>query len=162
MRCLELEIIRKRGSKEAYRVFYTLSVRKPEWFVTLTLPLGIWVIPYHLLIYGDDTGFYLKSYAISHGRGRPSYCDRCPSHYKVNQYKLNVSMAIKPGNMNFGPNIDGLVGQPRRWIPVTQKNYDQWVFVGFLDMVLWDIEDNSLPNSEDDMWCIFWDNLILH
>ena len=60
-RCNELELTRKRASKESYDAFSEASLRAYRWFTTLPPPLGIYNIPVHRLIDIDETGFYLKN-----------------------------------------------------------------------------------------------------
>ena len=57
--CNQLEVSRKRGSKEAYDMFSVQSIIQIEWFVTLSPPLGVYGIIYHQLIDVDETVSYL-------------------------------------------------------------------------------------------------------
>ena len=161
-RCFEMEISRKRCSKEAYDAFSASSLQKLRWFISLPPPLGVSGVRSHQLIDIDETGFYLKSCAGGYGRGHTSCRVRCPSHYKRNEPKVNVILAIEPGNPNIERHLDGSVERPRRWIHVSQENCDQWLFGDFMDMILRDIETNPVEGGYDDSRCVLWDNLVLH
>ena len=78
-KCKELEILRKRASKEAYDAFSQSSLRKLRWFVTLPTPLGVHGVNLWELIDVDETGFYLKSTA-NYGIAHTSCRVRFPAH----------------------------------------------------------------------------------
>ena len=78
-RCRELDLTRKRASKESYDTFSLTSIRALFWFKTLPPPLGIHTTPLHRLIDINETGFYLKQYSSNYGRGHCTCRVRCPS-----------------------------------------------------------------------------------
>ena len=59
-RCIELNITRKRVSKEAYDAFSPLALQKLEWFRTRIPPLGVSGLDIWKTIDFDETGFYLS------------------------------------------------------------------------------------------------------
>ena len=71
-RCAELQLTRKRASKESFDAFSTASIRAKEWFRTLPPPLGVHGQPVHRLIDIDETGFSLKKMCCEL-RSRPSH-----------------------------------------------------------------------------------------
>lgn len=90
------------------------------------------------------------------------YRVRYPSHdYKRNEPKVNVILAIEPGDPNIDANIDGSVEIPRRYIHILQDNCDQWLFSDYVDKICTDIE-NDLVEGYDDSRYFLWDNLVLH
>ena len=124
-RCSDLQVTRKRGSKEAYGAFSASSIRKLDWFVNIPPPLGVSGLQSRQLIDIDETGFYLKCCAENYGRGQTSYRIRHPSHYKRNEPKLNVVMGIEPMNPDIDHALDGSRNRPRRWVMITQQSCDQ-------------------------------------
>ena len=161
-RCKELEISRKRASKEAYDAFSPTSLMKLRWFVTLPAPLGVHGANLWELIDVDETGFYLKSVTPNYGRAHTSCRVRFPAHYTRKEPKINVIFGIEPGNPNLPPHVDGSVERPRRWYHISQVNCDQYVFGDFIDSMLTDIEQNPVPGNYDDRRIIMWDNLSCH
>lgn len=99
------------------------------------------------LINIDETEFHLKGHAGNYGRGHISCRVRCFSHYKRYEPKLNVIMAIEPGNPNIDPELDGSTNRPRMWVMVTQQNCDQWIFADFVNHVVNDIETNHIEGG---------------
>ena len=60
------------------------------------------------------------------------------------------------------PFVDGNVMFPRRWILISQKNYDQYMFGDFIDSIFQSSENVSAPGDVDDERCIVLDNFSLH
>ena len=108
----------------------------------------------------DETGFYLKDCSRNYGLGHTSWHVRYLCQYKRNEPKLNLIMAINPGNPNVDPNLDGSINRPRRWVTITKQNYDQWIFADFVNMILRDIEVYS--GAGDETCCLMRDNLIMY
>ena len=161
-RCSEMGLSRKRSSREAYAAFSAASLRKLQWFWTEAPPLGIRGINMRLLMDIDETGFYVKSVATKYGRGHTTCQVRYPAHYTRSEPKLNIILAIEPGDPTLPPGEIGSADRPRRWVRVTQDSVDNLVFGDFVDEILTSIENNPAPNGYDDERCILWDNLILH
>ena len=58
--------------------------------------------------------------------------------------------------------LSDLVSVTLRWVFVSQSNYNQYIFGGFVDYILRIIEDAPIPGDVDDERCILWDNISLH
>ena len=153
---------RKRSSREAYAAFSAASLRKMQWFWTEPPPLGIRGINMRSLLDIDETGFYVKSVCTKYGRGHTTCRVRTPAHYTRSEPKLNVILAIEPGDPRLHPYEIGSVDRPRRWVKVTHDNIDNLLFGDFIDEILTSFETNPATNGYDDERCILWDNLILH
>ena len=69
---------------------------------------------------------------------------RYPSHYKRNEPKVTVILAIEPGNPNIDANHYRSIEKPRRWIHVSQENCDQWLFEDYMDMICLDIKNHPV------------------
>ena len=108
-RCQELDLTRKRSSKESYDAFSIASQRSLAWFQTLPPPLGIQGVPIHSLIDIDETGFCLKSCTSNYGRGHRTCRVRVPSHYRRMESKINLILAVESGNHNIPPHLDGSI-----------------------------------------------------
>ena len=161
-RCLELGLTRKRSSREAYEAFSASSIQKRIWFWNEPPPLGIHETPTSTLLDVDETGFYLKDICTKYGRSHTTCRVRYPSHYTRNATRLNVILAIEPGNFNIHPGSSGSVNLPRRWVYVTHDSIDQFNFGEFIDDILSDIENHPVPDGYDNSRCILWDNLSCH
>ena len=59
-RCSQLDVSRKKASKESYNAFTADSIERLNWFITLPPPLGVVDVPNHQLIDIDEAGFFLK------------------------------------------------------------------------------------------------------
>lgn len=68
-RCNDLEMTRKRCSKEAFQAFSFRTQQRVRWFQTLPPPLGVRNIPLSSLLDSDETGFYLRDLGPKYGRG---------------------------------------------------------------------------------------------
>ena len=161
-RCEELEIARKRLSKEACDAFSPRVQRRVRWFWTLPPPLGIANIRMAILIDIDETGFYLSKLGSNYGRAVGCLRVRVPRHYTRNDQKLNVIIAVEPGDPNLPANVDGSVQNPRRWLMITVENVDQFVFGEFMEMLCTDLETNGTQNGLDMDRIFMWDNLSVH
>ena len=69
----QLDISRKRSSKEMYDTFSTGLIQLLQWFISLPPPLGGFNVPIFQLIDIDKSGFYLKK-CVSNYRRRHSSC----------------------------------------------------------------------------------------
>ena len=161
-RCTDLSYTRKRGSRESYDAFSPTSLRRLTWYKTLPPPLGVHAVPIHQLIDIDETGFYLKSCSSKYGRSNKTCRVRYPAHYKRNEPKINVILACESGNQNIPGNVDGSANRPRLWIQVSIDNIDQFVFGGFVNEILTDIEENPVGGGYDDERIFIWDNHRAH
>lgn len=94
-RLKELQITRKRCTKEAYDVFSERTQRRVRWFMTLPPPLGVYRVLMQRLIDIDETGFYLKSCSSNYGRGLICERFRNPSHYIRNALRVNVILGTR-------------------------------------------------------------------
>jgi len=161
-RCRELDLTRKRVSKESYDAFSPASQRALRWFKTLPPPLGVNTLPLHSLIDIDETGFYLKACGSNYGRGHRTCRVRIPSHYRRMEAKINVILAVESGNPNIVPHLDGSIQRPRKWFRLTTDNVDQYIFGGFVNEILHNIENHPVPGDYDMEKTIIWDNLRAH
>ena len=161
-RLQELQITRKRCAKEAYDAFSERTQRRVRWFMTLPPPLGVYRVLMRKLIDIDETGFYLKCCSPNYGRGLICQRVRNPSHYNRNAQRVNVILAIEPGDPRLPANVDGSIENPRRWLKITVANIDQHVFADFCDETCRDLENNPVNNGLDDERYFMWDNLTAH
>ena len=51
-------------------------------------------------------------------------------------------------NPNVDIDLDRPLENPRRWIQATQENCDQFIFADVLNIALWDIEENPVPQRQ--------------
>jgi len=161
-RCTELELTRNRSSKESYDAFSPASIRSLRWYKTLPPPLGVHNVPIHSQLDMDETGIYLKKLSRNYGRGHKSSRVRCPAHYRRNEQKLNLILCVESGNPNIPAHMDGSMERPRKWFRLTNENVDQFIFGGFVNQTLTDIETNPVIGNYDMTKCLLWDNVIFH
>jgi len=161
-RCNELELTRKRSSKESYDAFSVTSRQALRWYKTLPPPLGVQGLPVHRYIDIDETGFYLKKLSRNYGRGHRTCRVRYPAHYRRNEAKINVILAVEAGNPNIPAHMDGSLNRPRKWLRITVENVDQFIFGGFVNEILDNIERFPVQGDYDMNRVIIWDNLRAH
>ena len=161
-RCKELNITRKRASKEAYDAFSASALRKLHLFNTCAPPLGVCGVPMHQLIDIDETGFYLSSCGSNYGRGYSCVRVRVPAHYFRREMKIDVLVGIEAGNPNLPAHVDGSVQRPRRWYKITYENCDMFTFGDFCDEICTDIETDPVPGGYDNEKVFMWDGLAAH
>jgi hypothetical protein len=161
-RCKELEITRKRLSKDAYDAFSPRLQKRVRWFWSQPPPLGISHVVLPQLIDIDETGFCLSKLGSNYGRSVGCLRVRVPRHYTRNDQQVNVIIAAEPGDPNLPAIIDGSVQNPRRWLMITVDNVDQYIFGDFMDIVCTDLETNAVPNGLDTDRVFMWDNLSVH
>jgi len=161
-RCSELEITRKRLSKEAYDAFSLRVQRRVRWFWSQPPPLGILTLIISQLIDIDETGFYSSKFGSNYGRALGCIRVRVPRHYTRNDPKVNVIIAVEPGDPNLPAHVDGSLQNPRRWLMLALNNIDQFVFGQFMEMLCNDLEMNPVPNGLDMDRVFMWDNLNAH
>jgi len=149
-KCADLQFTRKRGSRESYDAFYPVSLRRLHWYKTEAPPLGICGVPTHRMIDINETSFCLKSCARRYWRGHKTSRVRYPQHYRRNKPKLNVLLACEAGNENIPANMDGSIQRPQIWIRVTQSYVDQFIFGGFINEILTNIEEHPVIGGYDD------------
>jgi len=97
-RCNQLDIPRKRSSKEAYDTFSAGSIQLLQWFIFLPQPLGVFDVPIFQLIHINKSRFYLKNCVSNYRRGHSSCGVIILSHYKRKEPKIKLTMTIDPGN----------------------------------------------------------------
>ena len=161
-RCKDLQLTRKRCSKEAFDAFSPRTLRRLRWFKTLPPPLGVRGVQIRRLIDVDETGFYLRDLGSNYGRGAICQRVRVPRHYTRSDPKVNVILAIEPGDPNLPAHVDGSIQKPRRWLKITTENVDQFVFGDFCDSIFTDLENNPVDGGGDNDRGIMWDNLSAH
>ena len=161
-RCNELNITRKRSSKEAYDAFSPRSLEKLDWFLTQPPPLGVFDIPMYQLIDIDGIGFYLSSCGSNYGRGYSCVRVRVPAHYTRREQKINVLAGIEAGNPNLPPNVDGSIERPRWWFRVTYQNCDMFTFADFCNEICINLEEDPVPGGYDDERVFMLDGLSVH
>jgi len=150
---MDLGLWRKRSSRESYEAFSASSIQKAQWFWSESPPIGISGVDSFKLINVDETGFYLKSVATKYGCSHTTTQVYHPAHYTRNEPKVNVILAVEPGDPLLPPDIDGSIQRPRRWIHVSQVNCDQFVFGDFIDTMLLNIELHHVPQDYDNERC---------
>ena len=64
----------------------------------------------------DETGFYLKSCVKNYGRSHKTIRVKYPSHYSRAEPKVNLIMAVEPGNNNLPPHVLGSTHRTCRWV----------------------------------------------
>ena len=85
-----------------------------------------------------------------------------PDHYTRSEKKVNIILAIEPEEARLPPYVNGSIENLRRWIHVLQINCNQFVFGGFIDDLLIDLEETPAPGYMDKNRYILWDNLSSH
>ena len=78
----------------------------------LPLPLGVRAQPIHRLIDVDKTGFYIKKCSLNYRRGHITCRVWCPAHYRWNEAKLNIILAVKSGKANIPSHMDDSIEKP--------------------------------------------------
>ena len=74
------------------------SLQKLLWFWTEAPPIGISGVNVHTLVDVDDTGFYVKSVYTKYERGHTTSRVVTPTHHIRSDPKLNIILAIEPGD----------------------------------------------------------------
>ena len=87
----------------------------------------------HLLIDISETGFYLKSVFTKYRRSHTTSRVRRLDHYTRKERKVNIFIAVEPGNSNLAPEINGSIDRPRQWVHISQDNTDQFIFGEYID-----------------------------
>ena len=105
---------RKRSSREAYAAFSPVSIQKLIMFWSDPPPIGINGVNMRALLDVDETGFYVKSVSTKYGRRNTTIRVRYPSHYTRAEPKLNVILAIEPGDPTLPSGVVGSSDRPRR------------------------------------------------
>ena len=91
-----------------------------------------------------------------------TYRVRYPPHYRSNDPKVNVILAVETGSDNVASNLDRSINRPRRWVRLCQENVGQFVFGGFINKIIYDIENHPVPDNYDDTHIFIWKNLRDH
>ena len=160
--CLrELEYTRKRTSTEAYAAYSFRARLRAELFWSRPLPLGIVGIIRTRFIDVDKTGWELSGCGLHYGRAPLGVRSSILGHYVRTSRRINLFMAIEPGDPNLPPHVDGSAQNPRRWMFVTEENCNAQTFSILIDQICTDIEQNPVgPN--DNQRVVMWDNLSVH
>ena len=90
-------------------ILHCHKYKKCVWFVSLPLPLGVSGIQAARLIDIGDTRFYLKNIVTTYGQGHLSCRVIYPVHYMHKEKKVNVILAVEPGDVELSPNVDGII-----------------------------------------------------
>ena len=107
---------RKRSSREAYAAFSKALLQKLLWFWSELLPIGIGGDNIRALMDVDETGFYVKSVCTKYGRSHTTSRVRIPSHYTRSEPKVNVILAIEPGDPTLPASVFGSTDRPSWWV----------------------------------------------
>jgi transposase len=159
-RLQELGISRKRASYEAQGAYTTRNLVKASLFWGQPPRLGIVGIPRYRFLDIDEAGFCLKSLKTNYGWAPKPVRVREIHHYSRHTEKLNLILAIEPGNPRIAPHERGSIQNPRKWWQITDRSVDQFVFADFINDICNDIERN--PTESDDERVFLWDNLSAH
>ena len=63
--------------------------------------------------------------------------------------KINLILAVESGNPNIPLHLDGSLARPRKWFLLTTDNVDQYIFGGFVNEMLYNIENHPVPGDYD-------------
>ena len=159
-RSQELDYSRKRASLEAFEAYTPLNRMRCDLFFSEAPPVGIHTVPLHRCLDFDEAGFTLTSCESKYGKATTCIRVRDTGHYKKGQKRLNLILAVEPGNPMLPPHEYGSIQNPRKWWCLTVDNVDQLIFADFIDSVLTDIETN--PVADDNERFLLWDNHTAH
>ena len=130
-----MDLTRKCLLRDAYDTFPANSIKKLEWFVSLSPPLDVHYLSIANFIDVDETGFYLERLAGKSGRTHTLYHLRHQSYYRDGDPNGNLIMRVEAGELRLPTEVDGSIQIPRRWIYLLQVNYDQYIFGDFCDKI---------------------------
>ena len=69
---------------------------------------------------------------------------------------------MEAGNPNIPAHLDGSLQRPRKWLRLTIENVDQFIFGGFVNEILHNIEQHPVQGDYGQNCIIIWDNLRAH
>jgi hypothetical protein len=159
-RMKELKITNKAASIEAHEAYLPRNLLRAEIFWNTPPRTGIVGIPRRKFLDFDEAGFCLKDCTRRRGWGPTLVRVRDTGHYNRNMTKLNLILAVEPGNPDLPPHVRGSVHKPRKWFRITTRSVDQLLFADFVNQVCSDIE--RYPVEGDDERVFLWDNLSVH
>ena len=87
---------------------------------------------------------------------------RHPANFSRSEIKVNLIIAVEPGNVILPPDVLGNITRPWRWVHISQYKVDQLIFWDFINEVLSDIETNPVPGGYDGERCLLWDHISSH
>ena len=67
---------------------------------------------------------------------------------------------VELGNPNTPQHLNGSVNRPRKWLRLIVENIDQFIFGGFINEILHNIENHPAPGNYYNFF--IWDNLRTH
>jgi len=73
-----------------------------------------------------------------------------------------VILVVEIENANISAHLDGSIAQPRKWMRLTVENVDLFIFGGFINEFLVNIENFPVPGDYANHKIILWDNLCAH
>jgi len=161
-KCLkELDITKKIASVEVYQAQTEAVQHRVFCFWNQAPPLGIFQVPWRMLIDVDEFGVTIERCNRKKGWALKLFPVRKDGHYGHDQ-KLTILFAIEPGDPTLPANVCGSVGHPRRWIRcIWNIGISNNTFQDFCEYVCSDIEVNGIANTDDNRVFI-WDNLAAH
>ena len=145
------------GSRKCLLIANSLRTQQ---FWTMGPRVGVYGVPRHRLIDIDEASFCLKKIEKRYGRAYSSCRVRDTANYTRMGGRINLLLAVEPGDPNIPANQIGSIEHPRTWYKVVDGNVDQFVYAEFIDEICSDIEQNPLPSDNERYF--LWDNLALH
>ena len=159
-RCRELQLTTKRASLEAANAYTLRNSLRTQQFWTMGPRVGVYGVPRHRLIDIDEASFCLKKIEKRYGRAYSSCRVRDTANYTRMGGRINLLLAVEPGDPNIPANQIGSIEHPRTWYKIVDGNVDQFLYAEFIDQICSDIEQNPLPSDNERYF--LWDNLALH
>ena len=159
-RCKELKLTRKRASLEASNAYTLRNSIRTRQFWTMGPRVGVYGVQRRRLIDIDEASFCLKKVEKKYGRAFSSCRVRDTANYTRMGGRVNLLLAVEPGDPDIPLDQLGSVEYPRTWYKIVDGNVDQFVYSEFIDEICSDIEQNPLPVDNERYF--LWDNLSLH
>jgi transposase len=159
-RLKELGITWKKGSIESYDAYSLRNIAKAQVFWNNPPPMGVLNALRYRLIDIDEAKFTLKDIESRYGWSKTAVRVRTVGHYARCMSKVNLILAIEPGNPALPAHERGSIQNPRKWFTLTEDNVDQFIFADFIEHLCSDIEAH--PTISDDERIFMWDNLSVH
>jgi hypothetical protein len=156
----EMKVSNKKASIEAYEAYSERNIIRSRLYWNSPPRIGVRGIPRWRLLDIDEAGFTLKDCPRRYGWGFTSVRVRTTGHYTRNLTKVNLILAVEPGNPNLPEDVRGSTAKPRKWFKLSYRNVDQSVFAEFIDEMCAEIEENPVPGDEERYF--LWDNLSVH
>jgi transposase len=144
-RMKQLGLSKKKGSTEAYQAFTPRNLLRCQRFSSEPTPLGVVGVQQCRFIDIDEFGISLDQTNTSHGHAHTSIRIRKPGHYTRSQ-KVTVILGIEPGDPTLPPDVDGSVGNPRRWCWIRDVSGTNAIdFAAFCDRICTNLEQHPAP-----------------